>query len=114
MTRLELQFNWRRIRRRVRALAIGLASVSLAATSVAEPLLAQQRMTTRSEQRKKVPSRRAALYSALGAATGSLMAMGYYFMSEQGDRAGGCRPFNCAMPFLVVSVDFRPVHRQGD
>ncbi len=31
------------------------------------------------------------------------MAMGYYYMSEKGDRAGGCRPFNCAMPFLVVS-----------
>ncbi len=103
MTRPDLNFSWRRTRLRARTLAVAIAAVSVVATGVAEPLLAQQRITTRSQQSKKGPSTRAALYSVLGAATGGLMAMGYYFMSEQGDRAGGCRPFNCAMPFLVVS-----------
>ena len=103
MTRLESAFNWRLARRSAQSLAVGVASLAMAAATIAEPLLAQQRMTTRSEQRKKVPNKRAALYSVLGAAAGGAMAMGYYFMSEQGDRAGGCRPFNCAMPFLVVS-----------
>lgn len=42
-------------------------------------------------------------YSLVGAASGGLLGLGYYFMSEQGNRAGGCRPFSCAMPFLVFS-----------
>ena len=42
-------------------------------------------------------------YSLVGAASGGLLGLGYYFMSEQGNRAGGCRPFSCAMPFLVLS-----------
>ena len=42
-------------------------------------------------------------YSVLGAAAGAALGFGYYFMSEQGNRAGGCRPFSCAMPFLVFS-----------
>ena len=32
-----------------------------------------------------------------------MLGLGYYFLSEQGSRAGGCRPFSCAMPFLVFS-----------
>lgn len=103
MTRLDSEFKWASTRRRVRALTVCVATAAVGAVTVAEPLMAQQRMTTRSEQRKKVPSTRAALYSVIGAATGGVMAMGYYAMSQQGDRAGGCRPFNCAMPFLVVS-----------
>ena len=75
MTRRESEFNWRRARRSARSLAIGIAAVSVAATTIAEPLLAQQRMTTRSEQRKKVPNTRAALYSVFGAAAGSYMTL---------------------------------------
>lgn len=100
---MALESDWRRACRRARSLTIVIATGSMAAITIAEPLHAQQRMTTRSEQSRKVPKTRAALYSALGAATGGALAMGYYFMSERGDRAGGCRPFNCAMPFLVVS-----------
>lgn len=41
--------------------------------------------------------------SAFGALSGSLMAMGFYFLSEKGNRSSGCQPLNCALPFLTVS-----------
>lgn len=41
--------------------------------------------------------------SAFGALTGSILAMGYYFLSERGERSSGCQPLNCAMPFLTSS-----------
>ncbi len=91
-------------RRSLPVLALTLACASVAFTTATAPLLAQQRMKTRSEQSpQKGPGSRAALFSLIGAASGGALAMGYYYMSQQGDRAGGCRPFNCAMPFLVVS-----------
>ncbi len=41
--------------------------------------------------------------SLLGAASGGVLALGYYFVSAKGQNAGGCRPFSCAMPFLTLS-----------
>ncbi len=41
--------------------------------------------------------------SLFGALTGSVLAMGYYFISERGERSSGCQPLNCAMPFLTSS-----------
>lgn len=41
--------------------------------------------------------------SLFGALTGSVLAMGYYFMSERGERSNGCQPLNCALPFLTSS-----------
>ena len=38
-----------------------------------------------------------------GAAIGSSMAVGYYYASERGERAGKCGPWNCALPYLSVS-----------
>lgn len=90
-------------RRRASMLALSLSVGCAALTTVAEPLLAQQRMTTRSEQQSRGAGSRAGWFSLIGAASGATMAMGYYAMSQRGDRAGGCQPFNCAMPFLVVT-----------
>ena len=42
-------------------------------------------------------------FSFFGAASGGALALGYYFVSEKGRNAGGCRPFSCAMPFLTLS-----------
>ena len=41
--------------------------------------------------------------SLFGALSGSIMAMGFYFLSEKGDRSNGCQPLNCALPFLTTS-----------
>lgn len=41
--------------------------------------------------------------SLIGALSGTVMAMGYYFMSEKGERSSGCQPLDCAMPFLAGS-----------
>lgn len=41
--------------------------------------------------------------SAMGALAGTVMAMGYYFLSEKGERSSGCQPLNCALPFLSAS-----------
>lgn len=41
--------------------------------------------------------------SAFGALTGSILAMGFYFMSDRGERSSGCQPLNCALPFLTSS-----------
>ena len=42
-------------------------------------------------------------YMGMGAAVGGLLAVGYYFLSERGERAGRCQPWDCAMPYLVLS-----------
>ncbi|MCC6245433.1 MAG: hypothetical protein IT353_21515 [Gemmatimonadaceae bacterium] len=44
--------------------------------------------------------------TAIGALTGTAFAMAYYFVSERGDRANGCEPLNCALPFLSISGAF--------
>lgn len=41
--------------------------------------------------------------SLIGALSGTVLAMGYYFMSEKGERSSGCQPLDCAMPFLTGS-----------
>jgi len=41
-----------------------------------------------------------------GAAIGSSMAVGYYYASERGERAGRCGPWNCALPYLSLSGAF--------
>jgi len=69
------------------------------------PVAAQQRSAPVPPPRaaSATANPRAALYSVIGALAGSALATGYYFVSESGNRAGGCRPFTCAMPFLTVS-----------
>ncbi|MBL0169188.1 MAG: hypothetical protein IPP90_00455 [Gemmatimonadaceae bacterium] len=41
--------------------------------------------------------------SAFGALSGTVLAMGYYFLSEKGTRSSGCQPLDCALPFLAGS-----------
>lgn len=43
---------------------------------------------------------RATLYGAL---SGAVLGTAFYFLSDEGDRASGCEPINCALPFLTVS-----------
>lgn len=42
-------------------------------------------------------------YMLGGAAVGSAMALGYYFMSNKGENAGRCGPTACALPYLSIS-----------
>lgn len=41
-------------------------------------------------------------FSFLGALTGAALAGGYYLVSERGDRAGRCQPWDCALPYLSL------------
>lgn len=41
--------------------------------------------------------------SLFGALSGSVLATGFYYLSEKGHRASGCQPLNCALPFLAGS-----------
>lgn len=41
-------------------------------------------------------------FSLLGALSGAALAGGYYVVSERGDRAGRCQPWNCALPYLSL------------
>ena len=41
--------------------------------------------------------------SAFGALSGSILGMGFYFMSDRGNRSSGCQPLDCALPFLSAS-----------
>lgn len=41
--------------------------------------------------------------SLFGALSGTVLATGFYFLSEKGDRSSGCQPLNCALPFLAGS-----------
>jgi hypothetical protein len=39
----------------------------------------------------------------MGAITGTALALGYYAISEKGQRGGDCQPLTCALPYLSVS-----------
>jgi len=41
--------------------------------------------------------------SAFGALSGSILGMGFYFLSDRGARSSGCQPLDCALPFLTAS-----------
>jgi hypothetical protein len=41
--------------------------------------------------------------AAVGALSGSLLGMGFYFVSDRGARSSGCQPLDCALPFLSGS-----------
>lgn len=42
-------------------------------------------------------------YSIIGSLVGSVLAGGYYFASDRGQRSGQCDPQGCALPYLAVS-----------
>lgn len=42
----------------------------------------------------------------IGAGIGALMAVGYYFVSDHGERSGKCGPWSCALPYLSISGGF--------
>lgn len=92
--------------RRFSSLVVGTALLSVAADT--RPLIAQAPTSTMSSaapntQQRRAPGRVLARTSAFGALSGTMLAMGYYFMSERGERSSGCQPLNCALPFLSVS-----------
>jgi len=75
----------------------GMLTAQSAPPSMAMPAMA------RTTEARRGAGRTLARSSAIGALTGSLMAMSYYWMSEKGERASGCEPMNCALPFLTFS-----------
>jgi hypothetical protein len=94
-----------------RALAVtAMVLMSPAAEQVGGTLIAQSAPPSmampamaRTTEARRGGGRTLARSSAIGALTGSLMAMSYYWMSEKGERASGCEPMNCALPFLTFS-----------
>ena len=76
------------------------AIVFACSAPLAAPLQAQ---TTSARTITRGTGVRLGRFSLIGAATGSALALGYYFVSAKGQNAGGCRPFSCAMPFLTLS-----------
>lgn len=90
--------------------ALSAATLTLLAVDVS-PALAQGSgapaasalSSTAPKTAKRGAGRLLARTSLFGALSGSVMAMGYYFMSERGERSSGCQPLDCALPFLTTS-----------
>jgi hypothetical protein len=85
-----------------RATAATLTMLLLAST-VPTPVAAQSSPGGAAPITVARPSARMLRTSIFGALTGSVLATGYYFLSEKGTRSNGCQPINCALPFLVTS-----------
>jgi hypothetical protein len=79
--------------------------VGVLAIPVAAPVLAAQTRQAPPPRRSLGPGGGARLLknTLVGALGGTALAMGYYAMSEKGDRGGGCEPLSCALPYLSVS-----------
>lgn len=82
------------------AISAPLAHQLYAQTPAAQTTPAQ---TTSARTITKSTGVRLGRFSLIGAASGSALALGYYFVSAKGQYAGGCRPFSCALPFLTLS-----------
>jgi hypothetical protein len=91
--------------RRLPQLACGV----LAVASLSAPIRASAQVAkspggfSRAEDASRVSGARLLRYSAIGALAGSVMALGYYAVSEKGQRGGECQPLQCALPYLTVS-----------
>lgn len=90
--------------------AIVLTLGAALAVAVARPLVAQTSVPRAgalggapSGNMRKPISGTLARTSAFGALTGTVLAVGYYFLSEKGTRSSGCQPLDCALPFLAGS-----------
>ncbi len=87
----------------LRARTVTLCAAALVAI-ISAPLAHQLRaQTTSARTITKGTGVRLGRFSLIGAASGSALALGYYFISARGQNAGGCRPFSCALPFLSLS-----------
>lgn len=51
----------------------------------------------------KVSGSRLAKYTVFGAAAGAGLAMGYWAVSERGQRGSNCEPLDCALPYLTIT-----------
>ncbi len=51
----------------------------------------------------RVSGARVVRYAIMGAVTGTVLALGYFALSEKGQRGGDCQPLTCALPYLTVS-----------
>ncbi len=81
--------------------ALTTAAVS-AAVSLATPTTVQARQTV-TQSHPQAASKTPFVYMGVGAALGGLLAVGYHFLAEGGDRTGKCGPWNCALPYLTIS-----------
>lgn len=91
------------------ALAVGVL--------VLTPPLATARAQAQPRERPLPPSRTAPItslrpsagpmrYGALGMLVGAVLGAGNYVLSDRGRMASGCKPLDCALPFLMVSGGF--------
>lgn len=91
----------------------GRARAALA-VGVLLPLLLTPSPAARAQERVLPPSRTAPItslrpsagpmrYGALGMLLGAALGAGNYVLSDRGRMASGCKPLDCALPFLVVS-----------
>ncbi len=83
----------------------GSASIALLVASMALPTTtpAQRSPDATATSAPRPRGSVLARTSLYGALSGTVMAMGFYFLSDRGERSNGCQPINCALPFLSVS-----------
>ena len=125
---LLLRVLWQHARRGLaRGLALSLATQPMLALAAPHSIAAQPirplpagiaRAENRSDDRSprtmasrpgpstptsRVSGARVIRYAIMGAITGTALALGYYAISEKGQRGGDCQPLTCALPYLTVS-----------
>lgn len=88
--------------RRFRAGA-GVVALAGGLTAFVLPQSVQSQVVDNSEQVPRASGSTLLRTSLIGAVSGTVMAFGYYFMSEKGERSNGCKPLNCALPFLTTA-----------
>lgn len=86
--------------------ALFTASATAAASADAQgppPPGGLQRAEAVAQRENRVSNSRLARYTGLGALTGAALALGYWSVSEEGQRGSDCRPLECALPYLTIS-----------
>lgn len=78
-------------------------SLALAATLTLSSTVPTVALAQTSESAARPRGGVLARTSLFGALSGTALAMGFYFLSERGERSNGCQPLNCALPFLTTS-----------
>jgi len=78
-------------------------SVTLQPVIAEMPAQSAPRATDSPTPRQKEVGDRRFRFLGIGAAIGGLLALGYYQLSDGGERSGRCMPINCALPYLTIS-----------
>lgn len=104
MTSLSMPFRRGFASVRIRALGGALLLVAPMATSGAQAASGSTRKPLgAAETMGPLENDHRFRWMGIGAAVGGLLSFGYYHLSERGERAGKCGPWDCALPYLSIS-----------